>query len=272
MDIQWYPGHMAKAKREILDHLQQVDMVVELADARAPVSTRNPDLQAINAKPVLIALTKEDLADPSVTEQWLAFWRTEAVSAVVLDLQQSKGVGHLIQAMQTLAPKKRRLPRALIVGIPNVGKSTLINRLAGRSSAKTGAKPGVTRGRQWIKAKNIQLLDTPGVLWPKFDDQEAARRLALIAAIRDDIFDWEETALWLVNYLEKHYPDILPQRYQTVTKGLQWLDEIGRRRGCLRSGGVVDTELAAKALLQDFRTGKLGRISLERPPLTSTTA
>ncbi len=265
MDIQWYPGHMVKAKREIIQYLQQVDMVVELADARAPASTRNPDLQEINRKPVLIALTKDDLADPDVTQQWLAFWRSRDISAVVLDLQHNRGVSTLLQAIQTLAPPKRRLPRALVVGIPNVGKSTLINRFAGRSSAKTGAKPGVTRGRQWIKAKTVQLLDTPGVLWPKFANQDAAQRLALLAAIRDDIFDWEETALWLLNHLEECYPDVLSQRYQATSHGVDWLDEIGRRRGCLRSGGIVDTELAAKALLQDFRTGKLGRISLESP-------
>ena len=257
---------MAKAKREIAAHLQQVDLVIELGDARAPESTRNPELPNFHQKPVITVLTKVDLADPKATDQWITHWSRTGQAVVPLDLQNNRGTARLLEIIQAAIPQKRRLPRALIVGIPNVGKSTLINRLTGRAAAKTGAKPGVTRGRQWVKAKGMQLLDTAGILWPKFDDQDAAQRLAVLAAIRDDIFDWEETALWLLNHLDSHYPDILPERYQVSSQGLDWLEEIGKRRGCLRSGGVVDTELAAKIVLQDFRSGKLGRITLEFPP------
>ncbi len=264
MDIQWYPGHMAKAKREIGEYLKQVDLVVELVDARAPADSRNPDLKSLHRKPTVVAVTKADLADPQATNMWLAFWCEQNDACAVLDLQTGTGLRELFTAMHSRLSSRRRAARALVAGIPNVGKSTLINRLAGANRAKTGAKPGVTRGRQWIKARGMQFLDTPGVLWPKFDDQETAIRLALIAAIRDDIYDQEETAQWLLNHLQEHYPAVLSSRYGK-NEDTHWLETIALRRGLLKSGGVPDTERAAKALVQDFRLGRLGRISLQWP-------
>lgn len=261
---------MAKAKKELSASLKLVDVVVELADARAPESTRNPSLSHWNEKPRLLALTKADLADPSVTQSWLEFWRQQGQTAILLELKAPPKTGELIRALNRLLPEKRRPPRILVAGIPNVGKSTLINVLSRRAGAKTGAKPGVTRGQQWIKTRQIHLLDTPGVLWPKFDDQEAAVRLVLLAAIRDELVPWDETALWLIAFLHTHYPHCLGNRYghpeaEHPTKE-DILDVIGCRRGLLRKGGAIDRESAAKALIHDFRTQKLGRISLEMPP------
>ncbi len=265
MDIQWYPGHMAKARREILLNLKLVDLVIELTDARVPKSSRNPDIPEIHGKPYVLVATKTDLADPKRTKAWVDFWRTNREKVVLLDVLTGKGFRELEREIKIITPSLKRTPRALIVGIPNVGKSSLINKLAGKSSTKVGAKPGITRGKQWIKAAGLQLLDTPGILWPKFADQETAYKLASVSAIRDDISDWEELAEWLLKTLVKHYWIPLSQRYKLTSPEADLLALIGSKRGCLRAGGIIDRRQAAQVVLQDFRSGRLGRISLEVP-------
>lgn len=265
MDIQWYPGHMTKAKREMTENIKLVDVIVELIDARIPLSSRNPDLQPLFVKPRLLVLTKRDLADAKHTERWLQYLETNNESAIAIDLLGDKSLSIIDKRVTQLVPSLRRPPRILVVGIPNVGKSSFINRIAKKSSAKVGAKPGVTRGKQWIRTGSIHLLDTPGVLWPKFEDQDVARRLAIVSSIRDEIFPWEEIALWLLNFLVIHYPDNLAKRYNLDAKSPTILEDIGERRGCLQAGGKVNLEKAAKVVLQDFRAGRLGRITLEFP-------
>ncbi len=265
MDIQWYPGHMTKARRQILADLKLVDIVIELIDARVPQSSRNPDIPEIHRKPYVIAATKIDLADAVRTKVWMDFWREKQEKVVLVNILAGQGIGALNREIHNSLPNLPRIPRALIVGIPNVGKSSLINRLSGKSGAKTGAKPGVTRGKQWIKSSHFQFLDTPGILWPKFDSQEVARKLATIAAIKDDIVDWEENAVWLLNFLRINYCGCIKARYNLSEDHEDTLAEIGRRRGCLQAGGIVDKRQAAHILLQDFRSGRLGPITLELP-------
>jgi len=268
MGIQWFPGHMAKARRQIKESLALIDIVIELTDARVPQSARNPDIPEIHSKPYILAVTKCDLADPDKTRVWADYWRTKNERAVLLELSKGRGIEYLRSEIKRSLPQIRRTPRALVVGIPNVGKSTLINRLAGKKSAKVGARPGVTRGKQWINAHGIQLLDTPGILWPKFTDQETAIKLAAVAAIRDEVFNWEEIALWLISYLAHEYPSLLAKRYDLVAidqEPVVILDHIGRKRGCLRTKNEVDYQQAAQILLTDFRQGLIGPITLELP-------
>lgn len=272
MSIQWFPGHMAKAKRLLADQLKWVDVVIELGDARLPESSRNPLLQELlGSKPKMILLNKADLADPQWTDRWLKELRKTspvlAVSAV-----SGFGVGKIVPELERIvAGKNDRLAakgvrsrsiRAMVVGIPNIGKSSLINQLIGSAKAKTGNKPGVTRGNQWIRIhEKVELLDTPGLLWPKFDDPEVGKKLAAAGAIRDEVLNLEELSDWLLGWLKKYYPTTL-SRYtkeiSTVT-----LEEIGRSRGCLVKGGHVDLLKAAQIFLREFRSGALGKVTLD---------
>jgi ribosome biogenesis GTPase A len=278
--IQWFPGHMAKAHRLIKEHLKLVDVVIELLDARIPSSSGNPVIQdVIGAKPRVIVLNKADLAEPRWNEQWIAHYRSEGFEAVLLEATTGKGAKSLVSKIETVASAKiqalvakgirPRAIRAMILGIPNVGKSSLINRLLGTATVKTGDKPGVTKGKQWIKiGKNLELLDTPGVLWPKFDDQEVAFRLAVTGAINDDIYDMEKVVLKLLGLLSSHYSDRLISRFNLNSlpdNPHDTLELIAAKRGCLRSGGVIDTEKAYRIILNEFRTGKLGPITLDYP-------
>jgi ribosome biogenesis GTPase A len=268
MSIQWYPGHMAKARREILENLKHIDVVVELTDARIPASARNPDIPEIHRKPHILAVAKCDLADPACTEIWCQYWRQQREKVVLLDLINGKGINVLRKEITKYLTKQKREPRVLVVGIPNVGKSTLINRLAGRSSAKVGARPGITRGKQWINAGGFRLLDTPGLLWPKLEDQEAAKRLAVVAAIKDELFDAEEITYWLLEFLQDNYPKLLAKRYGLEDPAVETGEvfaSIGYRRGCLAAGGDIDRLQTAQVILKDFRQGLIGPITLELP-------
>ncbi|MCK9526027.1 MAG: ribosome biogenesis GTPase YlqF [Limnochordia bacterium] len=266
MTIQWYPGHMTRAKRMIKEELKLVDGLLEVVDARVPVSSRNPELQNLTKKPRLMVLTKIDLADPLQTEKWMAHWKKQGETIVATDLLRGQGLGGIRQCVNQTFPDLKRLPRLLVAGIPNVGKSTLINGLTKRKGAGVGARPGVTKGKQWLSAPGMQLLDSPGILWPKFEDQEVAKRLAAVAAIRDEVFDQVEIVWWLMQFLGDEYPASLSSRYGSISEEHNALEEIGRRRGCLRRGGVVDLNQAAASILKDFRTGRLGAITLDRSP------
>lgn len=293
MTIQWFPGHMTRARREIEKKLKLIDIVIELLDARIPLSSRNPMIDDIlQNKPRIILLNKADLADPKVTEQWVAYFADRKLAAVPFDAAAGNRLQEIaIRAKELLADKiatqirkgmNPRAIRALIVGIPNVGKSTLINRLAGKSIALTGDKPGVTKGQQWIKVgKDMELLDTPGILWPKFEDQDVGMRLAVTGAIKEEILNVEDVAFYAVRYLAKHYPDCLIERFainelpelsgkeedafEDSEKIVDIMEQIGKRRGCLQSGGRVNLEKASGVILRELRAGKLGKISMEKP-------
>jgi len=286
MTIQWFPGHMTKARRQIQEKLKLIDVVIELIDARLPLSSRNPMIDEIlQGKPRLIVLNKADLADPSITRQWIDYFKEEGHAAVQVDATSGQGVKEIpVKAKELLRDKierqlakgiNPRAVRALIVGIPNVGKSTLINRLAGRSIAATGDRPGVTKAQQWIKVgTEMELLDTPGILWPKFEDQNVGYRLALTGAIREEILNVEDIAFFGVKYLAKYYWDPLRERFdlkeqpqdtENPDEIVTVMEEIGRKRGCIVSGGRVDLEKASGIFLRELRAGKLGRYSLEAP-------
>ncbi|GGK14397.1 ribosome biogenesis GTPase A [Caldalkalibacillus thermarum] len=280
MTIQWYPGHMAKAKRQVMEKLKLIDVVIELLDARLPFSSQNPMMdELVKDKPRLVLLNKKDLADPSVTEKWLRFFDKKAFQALAVDAQSGNGIKAIPSACQTLARDimkkmtdkgmKPRPIRALIVGIPNVGKSSLINRLAKRHVAKTGDRPGVTKAQQWIKTGHgLELLDTPGILWPKFDDPLVGLKLAASGAIRDEILPKEEVALFAIDFLRRVYPERLKNRYslQGLTgTNVEIMEAIGRKRGCLKAGASVDYERISDIILNDLRSGKLGPISFETP-------
>jgi len=278
--IQWYPGHMAKAKRLIQANLPAVDMVVEILDARLPLSSRNPDLaQIIEKKTRVLALNKNDLADPILVEKWVKHFQKEGLTAVPIDALNGQGLNKLANAIRaSVAEKmakikekrgKARPIRLMVLGIPNVGKSSLINKLAKQTSAKVGNKPGVTKGKQWIKiAHDMELLDTPGVLWPKFEDQEVGKKLAATGAINDDVFPVEEVIYWLVAYLRQEKPDLLKARYKldSLPETIEEiLEAIGRKRGCLAAGGVLNVTKVYALLLQEFRKGLLGKVTLDKP-------
>lgn len=268
MNIQWYPGHMAKAKRQIRESIKLIDIVIELMDARIPRSSRNPDISEIHSKPYVLAATKSDLADPVCTDVWIDYWRQNNETIVLLDLISGKGLSQLNAEIRKCTLKLKRDPRVLIVGIPNVGKSTLINRLVGKGSTRVGAKPGVTRSKQWIRAGRLRLLDTPGILWPKFENQETAYKLAAVAAIKDEVCDTEKLVSWLLRLLMENYFELLKNRYGVLTPTedlASVLIEIGKRRGCLQSKGVVDQWQTAQIILKDFRSGLIGPITLELP-------
>ncbi len=287
MTIQWFPGHMTRAKRQIQDKLKLIDLAIELLDARVPLSSRNPMIEEIlNGKPRLIVLNKSDLADPKTTEQWMAYFRNEGHESIAIDSSTGTRVSEVpLKAKQILHEKIARQiakginPRAirgLIVGIPNVGKSTLINKLAGRAIALTGDRPGVTKGQQWIKiGTEMELLDTPGILWPKFEDELVGYRLAMTGAIREQILNVDDIAFFAMRELVERYWPNIKERYELETPPkdasdtdeiVRVMEDIGRRRGCLVSGGRVDLEKTSGIILRDLRSGKLGRITLEAPP------
>ncbi len=281
MSIQWYPGHMAKAAREVSESLKLVDVVIEVLDARLPESSRNPMMAArVGEKPTVLALAKVDLADPDVTERFVQnYHRHSELRAVAIDTLRGTGMKELIAAAATLAePKLQRLAakgihrptvRALVIGIPNAGKSSLINRLARRSAVKTGDKPGVTRQKQWIKVgKEFELLDTPGILWPKFEDRSVALRLAWSGAIESTILPLEELAVNLIEWLRDTYPERLLERYRLEdleVSSERLFAQIAIQRGAILPGGLPNLEQAAQKLLRDVQTGKMGRISFDRP-------
>lgn len=281
MDIQWFPGHMAKTRRQIKEDLKLVDVVIEVLDARIPFSSRNPDINVITGgKPRLIVLNKADLADPVLTGTWEGFFLKTGASAAAVDSLSGRGVRlvpglvqHLTaEKMASLASSGRRPrpARCMVVGIPNVGKSFFINKLAGRSVTKTEDRPGITRGRQWIRVGgSLDLMDTPGVLWPKFEDAEVAFRLAATGAIKEDIYDLNTVAGKLLKWLAENYPHTLRERYNLPEELLEEPEEmlraVGARRGFLKPGGNVDTLKAAQVVLKEFRGGKLGRLTLEAP-------
>ncbi|BCJ85230.1 ribosome biogenesis GTPase YlqF [Effusibacillus dendaii] len=285
MTIQWFPGHMAKARREVTEKLKLVDVVYELVDARIPLSSRNPMMNEITQqKPRIVLLNKADLADSEITKEWIRYFEKAGTPAVPVIATQGEGFRKLeSEAKRLVAPKmeammkkgiRPRAVRAMILGIPNVGKSSLINRMANRNIAKTGDKPGVTKAQQWIKVgKDFELLDTPGILWPKFEDPEVGVRLALTGAIKDEVLetDKQEVAYFLVKWLRDTYPGVLESRYKLENLPVEAWDivlEIGRKRGAVRSGGVIDEMAACDLILREFRGGLLGKISLERPSLT----
>lgn len=288
MTIQWFPGHMTRAKRQIQAKLKVIDAVIELIDARVPYSSRNPMIDNIlRGKPRLIVLNKADLADPQATERWIAHFKDQGCDCIAVDAAGGASVGAIpgrvkalvaphLERMAARGMMKTRAVRALIVGIPNVGKSTLINRLAGRSAAATGDRPGITKGQQWIKVGGeMELLDTPGILWPKFDDQAVGYRLAVIGSIREEILNLEDIAFFALKTLAPKYWEAFAERFgleggppedpDDPVQIAEVLEEIGRKRGCLVRGGRVDLEKASGVLLRDLRAGKLGRITLEEP-------
>ena len=278
--IQWFPGHMAKTRRMIQSNLSLVDGVVEIQEARIPFSGRNPEMdRLVNDKPRMLILNKSDMADDSATQIWINYYRSKGYTVIKADCKSGAGVKGFLPAVrnQLLAEliKKRENKgmtgaplRLMIVGIPNVGKSSFINRMAKSKKAKVEDRPGVTRTKQWVKlGDNVEMLDMPGVLWPKFEDQEAARKLAFTGAVKDDILDVEALASLLLEYLYKRYPEALKDRYkiENGSEGFELLCQAGRNRGMLISGGEVNTERAAITVLDEFRSGKLGRITLELP-------
>jgi ribosome biogenesis GTPase A len=286
MTIQWFPGHMTKARRQIEEKIKLIDVVIELLDARILLSSRNPMIDEIlKGKPRLVVLNKADLADPAATGRWVDYFADFGLPALPIDAASGFGIKEIIPKCQHLWKDKYeamvrkginpRAIRALIVGIPNVGKSTLINRLAGKNIAATGDKPGVTKGQQWIRVgKEMELLDTPGILWPKFEDEAVGLRLAATGAIKEELLHSEDIAFFAVKYLIRHYPGSLRERYELVElpddtednmQIVEVMEQIGRKRGCLQSGGRVDLEKASGVILRDLRSGKLGRISLELP-------
>lgn len=280
MDIQWYPGHMAKARRKIKEELKLVDIVVELIDARIPISSRNPDIDDIvGDKKRIIVLNKSDLADPNINMEWKKYFEKNGISSILVNSIQGTGIKEIFAVSKELMKdeieklKKKGLLnktiRALVIGIPNVGKSTLINKMAKRSVAQTGDKPGVTKSKQWIKAtKDFELLDTPGILWPKFEDEKAGLHLAFTGAIKDEILDVVELSRKFMLKAVKEFPDKIYKRYN-VELDTNDIDSIiymiGRKRGCILPGDKIDMRRTASLILDDFRSGKLGLISLERP-------
>ena len=279
MNIQWYPGHMTKAVRMMQENIKLIDLIIELVDARIPFSSRNPDIDELGKnKSRMVLLNKSDLADPVWNRQWLEYFQKKG--AYVLEINSKTGAG--IKAINGLVQeacreklerdRKRgivnRPVRAMVAGIPNVGKSTFINAFAGKACTKTGNKPGVTKGKQWIRLnKNLELLDTPGILWPKFEDQQVGLNLAYIGSVNDEVIVLEELACHLLDTLHQLYPKAVEERYRIEwkEKSVENLEEIARSRGCFQKGETLDLKKAAGILLDDFRSGRLGRMTLERP-------
>lgn len=279
MDYQWYPGHMTRAKRQMQEDIRLVDLVIELTDARAPLSGRNPDIDSLAAgKSRILLLNKSDLADPEANKEWVEYFRGSGLAACEVSSRGGNGFSQIRPMLQAACREKikrdrkrgivNRPLRAMIAGIPNVGKSTFINSFAKKSSARTGNKPGVTKGKQWIAVdKTLLLLDTPGILWPKFDDQKVGIRLAEIGCIRDEILDIQELACDLIGWMREAYPQVIPGRYEVGQEGQpsEVLRSIAEARKCLKAGNEPDTEKAAALVLDEFRSGRLGRMTLERP-------
>lgn len=270
-NVQWFPGHMKKAERMMADSLKLVDAVCEIVDARIPYSSRNPDLDEIIAgrRPRLLILNRADQADPAVTALWREHYKANGILFMECDARSGKGVKEFSQKIRALTGKTGPL-RAMVAGVPNVGKSTFINKVSGRKAAAASDRPGVTRGKQWIYVDSqLELLDTPGILWPRFDDPAVGERLVYTGAVKDLVVDTEDLAAKLLVLLREHYPAAVKERYKLEPDpddpGWQLLEACARKRGFLISGGEVDTERMAAILLDEFRGGKLGRISLERP-------
>lgn len=285
MTIQWFPGHMTKARRQIEEKLKLIDAVVELLDARAPQASRNPMIDEIlQGKPRLVVMNKAELADRARTEAWVHYFQSQGTPALPIDSLSGWRVKEILPQLRQLLREKieaqlrkgmqPRGIRALIVGIPNVGKSTLINKLAQRSVAAVGDKPGVTKGQQWIRiGGELELLDTPGILWPKFEDQLVGMRLAAIGSIKEEIMPVEEVGFFALKFLLQAYPDALQTRYdlpELTAEPLEILEQIGRRRGCLQGGGHIDYSKTGLVILRDLRAGKMGGVTLETAPLDDT--
>lgn len=280
LNIQWYPGHMTKTRRQMEADLKYVDAVCELVDARIPISSRNPDIDDIcGTKPRIIILNRMDLADPETTKRWTAYFRSKGYAAVATDCKSKKGINSFEPAVRSVlrekiernAAKGMNKPlKIMIVGIPNVGKSTLINQISGRKGAKAENRPGVTRGKQWVTVNSgLLLLDTPGILWPKFEDPNVGMMLAYTGAVKENVIDTEELACKLFELLWRFYPDLVKERYKIDvapdTPGYELLEAAGRKRGFLLARGEINTERMAKVLLDEYRAGKLGRLTLEEP-------
>ncbi|MCU6685621.1 ribosome biogenesis GTPase YlqF [Dorea acetigenes] len=279
MHFQWYPGHMTKAKRMMQENIKLIDLVIELVDARVPISSRNPDIDDLGRnKARMILLNKADLAEERWNDAWVDYFKEKGFSVVKVDSRKGSGMKNIHSVIQEACREKierdrrrgilNRPVRAMVVGIPNVGKSTFINSLAGKACAKTGNKPGVTKGKQWIRLnRNVELLDTPGILWPKFEDQQVGLRLAFIGSIKDEILNGEELAAEFILFMGKNYPGVLAEKYaiEEMEDPYAVLAEIAESRHCLIRGNELDTNKAASLLLDDFRNGRIGRMTLEYP-------
>ncbi len=281
MNIQWYPGHMTKAKRMMQENMRLIDLVIEIVDARLPLSSRNPQIdELVGTKPRLMLLNKADIADASLNKKWEEYFSKKGIPAYAVSSTGGKNFGFIFDKSRELLADKinrekekgivNRSVKIMVCGVPNVGKSSFINKLSGRKSTVTGDRPGVTKGKQWIRLKNnFELLDTPGILWPKFDDDSVGLKLAYTGAIKDEIMDTEEVACHLLKYLQENYPQSLADRYKMIDikgmEGYELLEYLGRKRGFVISGGEINTERAADILLDEFRSAKLGNITLEKP-------
>lgn len=280
--LSWFPGHMTKTRRMVTAEIGNMDAVCEIIDARIPLSSRNPDIDELTAgKRRIVVLNRVDQADPNMTRKWAAYFRSLGYAVIEVDAKSGAGVKQFAPTVRTLLKDKLdayeakgqigRVLRVMVLGIPNVGKSTFINKVSGRKTAKAEDRPGVTRGKQWVPVdKTLELLDTPGILWPKFEDPEVGIRLAFTGAIKDDVVDIEELAMRLMDYLGKNYPQAILERYKVAVEdgddGWELLQKAARKRGFLISGGEVDTERMSRILLDEFRGGKLGRFTLETVP------
>ena len=287
LNIQWYPGHMTKTRRQIEADLKLVDAVCEIVDARIPISSRNPDIDSIcGNKPRIVILNRMDLADPAATKRWMVYFRSKGMAAVATDCKSRKGIADFQPAVRALLAEKvernaakgmHKALRVMVVGIPNVGKSTLINQISGRKGAKAENRPGVTRGKQWVTVDNeLLLLDTPGILWPKFEDPNVGLMLACTGAVKEAVMDIEDLASRLMLLLWERYPDAVRERYgieppeeSSGHLGYDLLIEAGRKRGYLMARGEINTERMAKMLLDEYRSAKLGRFTLEEPEVTN---
>ena len=279
MQFQWYPGHMTKAKRAMQEDIKLIDVIIELVDSRVPFSSKNPDIDTLaNGKSRILLMNKYDLADKAVSDKWTKYYEEKGHFVATVNSKNGRGVKAVNDVIQKACKEKierdrkrgilNRPIRAMIVGIPNVGKSTFINSFAGKACAKTGNKPGVTKGKQWIRLnKNVELLDTPGILWPKFEDQQVGLNLAFIGSIKDELYNIYELSLLLLDYLIKNYPDAVADFYEIENSDSnnELLERIAIKRGCIKSGAEYDLDKAAKCLVDDFRNGRIGKISLEIP-------
>lgn len=279
MQFQWYPGHMTKAKRAMQEDIKLIDVIIELVDSRVPFGSKNPDIDTLaNGKSRILLMNKYDLADKAVSDKWTKYYEEKGYFVATVNSKNGSGVKAVNDVIQKACKEKierdrkrgilNRPIRAMIVGIPNVGKSTFINSFAGKACAKTGNKPGVTKGKQWIRLnKNVELLDTPGILWPKFEDQQVGLNLAFIGSIKDELYNIYELSLLLLDYLIKNYPDAVADFYEIENSDSnnELLERIAIKRGCIKSGAEYDLDKAAKCLVDDFRNGRIGKISLEIP-------
>ncbi len=281
MEFQWYPGHMAKAKKAMQEDIKLIDVIIELVDSRIPYSSKNPDIDSLaNGKSRVMVMNKYDLADSSVTDEWVKYYEDKGYFVARTNSKDRTGVKAINNIIQKACHEKierdrrrgilNRPVRALVAGIPNVGKSTFINSFTGRACTKTGNKPGVTKGKQWIRLnKNVELLDTPGILWPKFEDQDSGMRLAFIGSIKDELYNIYELSILLIKFLLEDYPGAISSCYKTeIPAGSSEADVLGiiaKGRGCIKSGAEPDLDKAGKCLVDDFRAGRLGRITLEKP-------